>query len=374
LFAAQIKESSEKTSKFDEINTVALRFSTVGEPYASNYNDKDNNLLYGKTIEQLKADNWKLFDDITSKCDCFNNVNDTTQYINTINDGFMWEHSATGYKKYAFQFTAADNSGNIYYGGTGKHIDWKFVVTQFSGDCNKVENKTDLSFDDTNSKLSNKGIPVDKKRVFISDSENIPLKNIQRDNNNILKKYYIDKFGSFVDAGDIPNKDIYKGSTYNDPIIASNLKSLRRGELYRFGIIFTDSLGNKSRVKWITDIRVPDIQVAGFHTFEYGGVNTELGINSLGVEFTLHDLDKYDIAQYEIVRCNRTSNDISVVSQGVISRPIKKIFNDYTNHPNQPYTPNFVITTNKFITSSSDDNILTKVNANEGKRITSSNL
>lgn len=374
LFAAQIKESSEKTSKFDEINTVALRFSTVGEPYASNYNDKDNNLLYGKTIEQLKADNWKLFDDVTSKCDCFNNVNDTTQYINTINDGFMWEHSATGYKKYAFQFTAADNSGNIYYGGTGKHIDWKFVVTQFSGDCNKVENKTDLSFDDANSKLSNKGIPVDKKRVFISNSENIPLKNIQRYNYNILKKYYIDKFGSFVDAGYISNKDIYKGSTYNDPIIASNLKSLRRGELYRFGVIFTDSLGNKSRVKWITDIRVPDLQVAGFHTFEYGGVNTELGINSLGVEFILHDLDKYDIAQYEIVRCNRTSNDISVVSQGVISRPVKKIFKDYTNHPNQPYTPNFVITTNKFITSSSDDNILTKVNANEGKRVTSSNL
>jgi len=152
------------------------------------------------------------------------------------------------------------------------------------------------------------------------------------------------------------------------------LKSLRRGELYRFGIIFTDNLGNKSRVKWITDIRVPDLQVVGFNTFEYGGVNTELGINSLGVEFTLHDLDKYDIAQYEIVRCNRTSNDISVVSQGVISRPVKKMFKDYTNHPNQPYTPNFVITTNKFITSSSDDNILTKVNANEGKRVTSSNL
>lgn len=373
LFAAQIKESSENTNKFDEINTIALRFSTVGEPYASNYNDKDNNLLYGKTIAQLKADNWKLFDTITSKCDCFNNINDTTQYINTINDGFMWEHSATYYKKHAFQFTADDGAGNIYYGGTGKHIDWKFVVTQFSGDCNKVENKADLSFNDNNSKLSYKGGYVDKKRVFISNSDNVPLKNTQRENNNVLKKYYIDKFGNFVDAGDILNKDIYKGSTYNDPIIASNLKSLRRGELYRFGIIFTDSLGNKSRVKWITDIRVPDLQVAGFHTFEYGGVNTELGINSLGVEFTLHDLDKYDISQYEIVRCNRTSNDISVVSQGVISRPVKKIFKDYTNHPNQPYTPNFVITTNKFITSSSDSNILTDVNAYEGKRITSSN-
>nr|DAY15089.1 MAG TPA: hypothetical protein [Caudoviricetes sp.] len=78
LFAAQIKESFENTDKFDDINTIALRFSTVGEPYASNYNDKDNNLLYGKTIEQLKVNDWKLFDDITSKCDCFNNVNDTT--------------------------------------------------------------------------------------------------------------------------------------------------------------------------------------------------------------------------------------------------------------------------------------------------------
>nr|DAY15088.1 MAG TPA: hypothetical protein [Caudoviricetes sp.] len=41
----------------------------------------------------------------------------------------MWEHSETYYKKHAFQFTADDGHGNIYYGGTGKHIDWKFVVT-----------------------------------------------------------------------------------------------------------------------------------------------------------------------------------------------------------------------------------------------------
>jgi hypothetical protein len=118
----------------------------------------------------------------------------------------------------------------------------------------------------------------------------------------------------FVDAGKIKNSYLYKNASYNDPIVASNLKSLRRGELYRYGIIFTDSNGNKSNVKWITDIRVPGLYINGFNTFEAGGINTELGVNVLGVEFKLHDLDNYDIAQYEIVRCNRTVNDISIVS------------------------------------------------------------
>jgi hypothetical protein len=59
---------------------------------------------------------------------------------------------------------------------------------------------------------------------------------------------------------------------------------------------------------------VPGLYINGFNTFEAGGINTELGVNVLGVEFKLHDLDNYDIAQYEIVRCNRTVNDISIVS------------------------------------------------------------
>jgi hypothetical protein len=42
------------------------------------------------------------------------------------------------------------------------------------------------------------------------------------------------------------------------------LLSLRRGETYRFGIIFTDKKGVSSTVKWITDITVPDIHIDGF--------------------------------------------------------------------------------------------------------------
>nr|DAI58335.1 MAG TPA: hypothetical protein [Crassvirales sp.] len=34
----------------------------------------------------------------------------------------------------------------------------------------------------------------------------------------------------------------------------------------------------------------------------------------IGVEFKLHDIDNEDIYSYEIVRCNRGSNDIRVIS------------------------------------------------------------
>ena len=380
LFAAQIKEKSVTTDKFDDINTISLRFSEQGFAFAANYSDRQNK-LDGKTINDLKANNWKLFDDTTRETDCFNIINDMSDLsVNT--DVYMEDiRNNGGFSAYTYLFQPKDN-GIIYYGGVGKHIDWRFVVTQISGDGNSDRN-VDTDFDDSSSNIqdlcaryidpNNHTGQIDSKKIKLNNSTKIPVRNISSSSSNTFKKYYIDSNGMFVDAGKIKDSGLYIGASYNDPIVASNLKSLRRGELYRYGIIFTDSLGNKSNVKWITDIRVPGLYKNGFNTFEAGGIGTELGINVLGVEFRLHDLDKYDIAQYEIVRCNRTINDISIVSQGVVSRPVKRF--SFKNDKNYPYTPNFILSTNKFITSVElNSNPLNDVRETNGNRQLGTNI
>jgi hypothetical protein len=40
----------------------------------------------------------------------------------------------------------------------------------------------------------------------------------------------------------------------------------------------------------------------------------ELSVMPIGVEFKIHNIDDIDIYSYEIVRCNRSSNDIRVIS------------------------------------------------------------
>lgn len=374
LFAAQIKEKSVVSDKFDDINTVSLRFSEQGFAFASNYSDRKN-VLDGKTIDDLKANNWKLFDDTTRETDCFNIINDMSDLsVNT--DVYMEDvRKNGGSSAYTYLFQPSDN-GVVYYGGAGKHIDWRFVVTQISGDGNEDTN-TNTGFNDSSSNILDLRVGqidqlIDPKKIKLNNSTKIPVKGYSNTSNGAFKKYYINSHGEFVDAGKIKNSYLYKNASYNDPIVASNLKSLRRGELYRYGIIFTDSAGNKSNVKWIADIRVPGLYINGFNTFEAGGINTELGVNVLGVEFKLHDLDKYDIAQYEIVRCNRTVNDISIVSQGVVSRPVKKY--EHKSNKNYPHTPNFILSTNKFITSSSFKNQLNDISSTNNELPCATNI
>jgi hypothetical protein len=76
-------------------------------------------------------------------------------------------------------------------------------------------------------------------------------------------KYYIRKDGALIKASKFRTSD-EKNDTYQNPIVASSLLSLRRGETYRYGIIFTDKKGVSSSVKWIADITVPDIYIDGF--------------------------------------------------------------------------------------------------------------
>ena len=108
-----------------------------------------------------------------------------------------------------------------------------------------------------------------------------------------------------------------------------NNKSLQRGEIYRYGIVLYNENGIKSAAKWIADIKVPSAQENNFVKYENG----ELKYYAAGIKVTVNNLPE-SCSGYEIVRCERTVHDSTIVMQGLLSNTIlcssdKSDFEDY---------------------------------------------
>lgn len=187
-----------------------------------------------------------------------------------------------------------------YYGGTGPYIDYKFVCTLTENDnydqsCN-IQDVLVYSQESTKSILS---YPI-KYEETVSDVSNI--------------YQYLDT--------DNPINTLTKTESYqnySDPFFTYNFKSLRRDEVYRFGIIFYDRNNIATPVQWISDIRVPSIYTPGFELYKL--VNNKLYIRTIQIAFNVKKLPKNAIA-YEIVRCARGSSDRKTLTQGYLNRTI----------------------------------------------------
>lgn len=185
---------------------------------------------------------------------------------------------------------------NGYYGGSGVNVDWRFVISNSCIDSSSVYGGKEIGT------LSNK-INCQRPRQW----------------NNCC--YFIHKTNGLVQSDIFPSDE--EGRINNDWLI----KSLRRDELYRYGIILYDKSGYASPVKWIADIRTPSLCDKYFHTFiSHYKVDTtgdiyDLAGRQLGVAFNVKNFPK-GCTGYEIVRCKRSFQDIATVSQGVISKPI----------------------------------------------------
>lgn len=159
---------------------------------------------------------------------------------------------------------------------------------------------------------------------------------------------------SVLDASDYFEN--YTGTkSYADSQMSYYMKSLRRGETYRYGVIFYNKYGLASRVIHIGDVKVPEIHRRRSQAevpFDNQSLNSDLDYTNtfsveddgnlyvypLGVHIVLHNIPE-DAVSYEIVRCNRTVNDIRNLSQGVISRPIYRIKDEEIESEIDPETP-----------------------------------
>lgn len=116
---------------------------------------------------------------------------------------------------------------------------------------------------------------------------------------------------------------------YSNAYICANYLGYMRDEIYRFGIVFYNNKGIPSPVHWIGDIRMPSTKdvtdinsvIYPFHTGAYSdayGKTVEQLAYAMGIEFTVQNVP-LDAVSWEIVRCDRTEADRTVVSQGIVS-------------------------------------------------------
>lgn len=121
---------------------------------------------------------------------------------------------------------------------------------------------------------------------------------------------------------------------YASAEICADFTGYRRDEIYRFGIVFYNRKMIPSPVHWIGDIRMPSSDYSTGVAFPFhNGIRSEFYDNvselvsyALGVEFTVNNLPS-DVVAYEIVRCDRTENDSTVLTQCVLNKVIN--FDDW---------------------------------------------
>ncbi|MGM9532991.1 hypothetical protein [Intestinibacter sp.] len=95
---------------------------------------------------------------------------------------------------------------------------------------------------------------------------------------------------------------------------AVHIPGYMRGETYRFGIVFYNSKHQSTPVHWIADIRMPSYdELPPFYLYD-----SYLIGKPLYIKFEVANVPQ-EVVGYEIVRCERRSQDRSIIMQGVLS-------------------------------------------------------
>ncbi len=221
-----------------------------------------------------------------------------------------------------------------YLGGSGEYITYKFVVTPIPS-CSV---NSDLNIN-TNITNINPYTSFYIKKAEIN-KPNDPLLSFEI--NGINKVYLKQKY--------INTTNTLGG--YDNDIISSMFRSLKRGEVYRYGIVFYNKYGNRTNVIHIGDIKTPMIcdtfgdvkdgkKVKGtINGILYKPNNSNnIFSTSLGLEFTV-DIsplkDKYGIVGYEIVRCEKNITNTRNIYQCVLSKPVQQTLPDGSYSPYYP--------------------------------------
>lgn len=198
-------------------------------------------------------------------------------------------------------------------GGTGPNVSYKFIFAELVLSSTKTNNNETANDLDLNTTAAN------KKTIRLLYEDGTLAKSQQISSSNAV----------------IHN--------YSNAYICANYLGYMRDELYRFGIVFYNKKGIPSPVHWIGDIRMPSTKdvddinhvVYPFHTGKYSDAYNrvvEQMAYAMGIEFTVSNIPANTTA-WEIVRCDRTEADRTVVSQGILSSLVEygNMDGDYNN-------------------------------------------
>lgn len=350
LFAANIKDSeSNLVDIANHFDARTFRFNADGKYKYSQYTDQNNSF----EITRDEVDKFNNYDGSSDTNDYYNSYNDITKPTTLNEDGVGDD----------YKFGELWEGKYPLYGGYGKNIKWRFVLTELVGDYTNMGNP--FGKRETDNLYLNVGAVGN---TLLTQYEECSDKNTPMLYDNKLRYGYVayDKENNkniVLKQDDIDYKELFESSdknmSYANSCISYGFRSLRRDELYRFGIVLYNKRNEATPVLWIGDIRTPSCNESGFDTYESNSQNSALVVRPLGIQFSVDltsineyienndeytDLDK--IQAYEIVRCYRSSNDVQNIAQGVLSRPIKKVKNPNSSVTIDPvYTPTGILTT-----------------------------
>lgn len=267
----------------------------------------------------------------------FNGNNSETldsQYSNINNTSFIYGTTCC-----LTELDENDKDKIQYLGGTGTCIEYKFVLIPIPSCSVDKDLRININVEGVTPHTS----------FYIKKGENYQL---SYELNGINKTYLTDKYINIENT---------KGG-FDNIAVSSMMKSLKRDEVYRYGIVFYDKYGKRTNVLYIGDIKTPSI----FDTFGtvYKTITNKKGENEkeevgtisgltykpkteksndvfslqLGLEFTVNTsaLTDYNIVGYEIVRCEKNNSNTRNLYQVVLSKPVRQILPDGTFSPYYP--------------------------------------
>lgn len=196
--------------------------------------------------------------------------------------------SSFNYNNWRCAFTKDVNTDKFIWGGDGVNISYRFIVSE-----------------------------LDEASLGNVQFEGVWYSNVTSDGEPLNPRFHR-----------LTNTIKNMPGNYSNYLVASKMKSLRRDELYRYGIVCYNKFNQASPVKWIADIRTPSVYDSGFESFrvntyvsnvadKQGLKVTQLAVRPLGIEFIVKNLPD-DVESYEIVRCKRDIGDRATVTQGII--------------------------------------------------------
>lgn len=274
LFAANTKTYQTTIKGFEDWDARAYRFDRNHNCTLTDVNGENKINVTPSNMQYVPFNH-----------DCFQSYNDinTKQTIN-------WSSQVY------------DKTGS-YVGGSGVNIEWRFIISPQVGDSCKRQYKDSDDY-------------VRKVGTLYNY--------VSRDNVKQQKSYYIKSSGDVQLASN--------GYKFDEGIKSNTylLQSLRRNELYRYGIVLYNKYGQASPAKWIADIRTPNMTDPQFNIFTsntmVNGTRYELVVRNLGIQFKVKHLPEGCVG-YQIVRCARHEEDMATISQGILSKPVVNTYN-----------------------------------------------
>lgn len=188
-----------------------------------------------------------------------------------------------------------NTKGDFIQGGKGKNVSYRFITTILVEDSSTSAKAPVLGFNE--------------EFTFNSPAYNLsslPVSYESGDKSSTIS----------LTAGS-------KIFNYSNTEIDSKVKGYQRDEIYRFGIVLYNKYNMPSPVHWIGDIRMPSARDSAFDLFrtsesnQYGD-SVAVTTKPLGIEFDVRNLPD-SVTRYEIVRCERTLSDRTVLAQGIVS-------------------------------------------------------